>query len=410
MHPEARWICVTRTTAPAFAGDQDGAGRALPSDDLLNSGSRRTPDVFSTPDSNACGRVDSSADPIRARGSFLGHHGLRSRGAFGVLMSVALASSAVLTTSAATAAPKPTVAEVQRKVEKLREQAEQASEAYNDTREELKSVNVRLKAAHAKVTRQQAELAKAKAKVGQLASETYRRGQLSTLDLMLGDDPDSALAQAGYLPSLGERQAAAMNRLADGEAKLAATEADIKAQQTKAEAGQAKLEKTRATVRKRLKAADAQLTSLTASQRDAVNNADGGDVPAGAGSAFCSGKAAGAPSAAAKTAIQFACNQIGESYLWAAAGPDRWDCSGITMKAYAAAGVSLPHSSRLQAGYGTRVSNSALLPGDLVFFHSPISHVGIYLGDGLMVHAPHSGTTVKVASLYATPSAAVRLG
>jgi cell wall-associated NlpC family hydrolase len=347
---------------------------------------------------------------IRARGSFLGQHGLRSRSAFGLLMSVALVGSAVMTTSAATAAPKPTVTQVERKVEKLREQAEQASEAYNDTREELKSVNVRLKAAHAKVIRQRTELAKAKAKVGQLASETYRRGQLSTLDLVLGDDPDSALAQAGYLPSLGERQAAAMNRLADGEAKLAATEADIQAQQTKAEAGEAKLEKTRATVRKRLKAADAQLRSLNAAQRDAVNNSDGGDVPAGAGSAFCAGKAVDAPSAAAKAAITFGCAQIGEPYLWAAAGPDRWDCSGFTMKAYEAAGISLPHSSRLQAGYGTRVSTSSLLPGDLVFFHSPISHVGMYIGDGLMVHAPHSGTTVKVASLYETPSAAVRLG
>jgi len=344
------------------------------------------------------------------RGSFLASRRLRSRGAFGALMSVALAGSAVLSTSAATAAPKPTVAEVQKKVSKLRDQAEQASEAYNDTREELKSVNVRLKAAHTKVAAQTVELNKAKAKVGQLASETYRRGQLSTLDLMLGDDPDSALAQAGYLPSLGERQAAAMNRLADGERKLAATEAEIKAQQAKAEAGQAKLAKTRATVRKRLKAADAQLRTMTASQRAAYNNSEDADVPAGADASFCRGKAADAPSAAAKTALNFACDQIGDAYLWAAAGPTRWDCSGLTMESYAAAGISLPHSSRLQAGYGTSVSTSNLQPGDLVFFHSPISHVGIYLGGGLMVHAPHSGTVVKVASLYETPSAAVRLG
>jgi cell wall-associated NlpC family hydrolase len=78
------------------------------------------------------------------------------------------------------------------------------------------------------------------------------------------------------------------------------------------------------------------------------------------------------------------------------------------MEAYASGGVSLPHSSRLQATYGTRVSVSSLAPGDLIFFHSPISHVSIYLGNGLMVHAPHSGAVVEVAELYATPTAAVR--
>jgi cell wall-associated NlpC family hydrolase len=325
------------------------------------------------------------------------------------LLSIALIGSAVLATSSATAAPKPTLAEVKRTVERLNEEAEKASEQYNDTREELKSINVRLKAAHVNVARQEVELAKAKQKVGQLASETYRRGELSTLNLVLGDDPDSALAQAGYLPSLGERQAASMNRLKDSADKLTATEDLIKAQRTKAQEAKAKLQKTKATVKKRLRQANAQLATLTATQRISVGSS-AGDLPTGAGKAVCDGKAVSAPSGAARAAISFACNQLGDPYYWAADGPDSWDCSGLTMKAYAAAGISLPHSSRLQAGYGTSVSNSSLLAGDLVFFNSPISHVGIYLGDGMMVHAPHSGTVVKVASMYATPSAAVRLG
>jgi cell wall-associated NlpC family hydrolase len=331
-----------------------------------------------------------------------------------VSLSLALVCSAVLTTSSATAAPKPSVAQVQRKIDRLQIEAEKASEAYNETREELKSVNVRLKAAHGKLTRRQAELAKARAKVGQLASETYRRGELSTLDLMLGDDPDSALAQAGYLPSLGERQASAMNRLKDGETKLVATEAEIKQQQAKAEAGKARLQQSRDAVKKRLRQADAQLSSLSESQRvalrDSQDDSDSANVPSGGGRAFCNGKGVQAPSGAARAAISFACAQIGEPYYWAAAGPGQWDCSGLTMKAYGAGGVSLPHSSRLQAGYGSSISSSDLQPGDLVFFHAPISHVGIYLGNGLMVHAPHSGSEVKVADMYDTPSAAVRFG
>ena len=327
------------------------------------------------------------------------------------MLSAALVGTAVMTTSSATAAPKPTVTEVQKKLDQLGEEAEKASEAYNDTREELKSVNVRLKAAHAKVARQRAELAKAKAKVGQLASETYRRGQLSTLDLVLGDDPDSALAQAGYLPSLGERQAAAMNRLKDGEEKLAATEAEIQQQQDKMNAGQASLKKNEAAVKKRIRQANAQLASLTGSQRASLNGGQGGgNAPSGADSAACRSTVADAPSAAAKAAINFACDQLGDPYQWAADGLSTWDCSGITMKAYAAGGVSLPHSSRLQAGYGTSVSYSNALPGDLVFLNSPISHVGIYLGGGVMVHAPHTGSYVQVADVYKTPSAVVRLG
>jgi peptidoglycan DL-endopeptidase CwlO len=333
------------------------------------------------------------------------------RSVVGLLLSAALVGSAVLSTSSATAAPKPTISQVEKRIEQLQHQAEQAAEDYNETRELLKSVNVRLKAAQTKLARQRVELGKARQRVGRLASETYRRGELSTLDLVLGDDPDAALAQAGYLPSLGERQAGAMNRLKAGEQKLAATEAEIKAQQGKAQGAKARLQKNRALVKKRLTQAAAQLNSLEAGQRSTVRSSlnNSGRVPSGGGSAYCNGKAVQAPSGAAKAAITFACQQIGDPYQWAAAGPGSWDCSGLTMKAYAAGGVSLPHSSRQQAGYGSSVSTSNLQPGDLVFFHSPISHVGIYLGDGMMVHAPHSGDVVKVAEMYASPTAAVRL-
>jgi cell wall-associated NlpC family hydrolase len=338
---------------------------------------------------------------------------LRRKSPVGLLLSAALVGSAVFTTSGATAAPKPTVAEVQRKINRLQHEAEQATEQYNDTREALKSINVRLKAADGKLARQRAVLAKAKSKLGQLASETYRRGQLSTLDLLLADDPDDALSQAGYLPSLGQRQSRAINVLQAGEKKLAASQAEIRQQRDKAQAAKTRLQTTRDAVKKRLRQADAQLNSLSPAQRVTLrqnqDNDDKADAPTGGGKAFCAGKAVQAPSAAAKAAINFACGQLGEPYQWAADGPGSWDCSGLTMKSYAAAGVSLPHSSKMQVGYGTRVSLSAMLPGDLVFFYSPISHVSLYLGDGMMVTAPQTGSFVKVAKFFADPVAAVRL-
>jgi cell wall-associated NlpC family hydrolase len=88
----------------------------------------------------------------------------------------------------------------------------------------------------------------------------------------------------------------------------------------------------------------------------------------------------------------------GKPYVWAASGPDSFDCSGLVMYVFAQIGIQLPHSSYAQAGMGSPVSFSDLQPGDLVFFNGN-SHVGIYIGGGQFVHAPHTGDVVRVASL-----------
>jgi cell wall-associated NlpC family hydrolase len=106
-----------------------------------------------------------------------------------------------------------------------------------------------------------------------------------------------------------------------------------------------------------------------------------------------------APNAAAQTAVDTALAQQGKPYVWAGAGPDAYDCSGLTQFAYAAAGVALPHNAEMQSTFGVPVSRADLRPGDLVFFYSPIGHVGIYIGNGQMVHAPTSGDVVRVVNI-----------
>lgn len=109
---------------------------------------------------------------------------------------------------------------------------------------------------------------------------------------------------------------------------------------------------------------------------------------------------------AVATAIAFAREQLGEPYVWAAAGPGAWDCSGLTMAAWSAAGTPLPHYSAAQYDATTPISEAQLRPGDLVFWSAlpgmpdTIFHVGLYLGDGQMVHAPRPGTSVRVESIY----------
>jgi cell wall-associated NlpC family hydrolase len=114
---------------------------------------------------------------------------------------------------------------------------------------------------------------------------------------------------------------------------------------------------------------------------------------------------AAAPAAASTHAAQVAINtalaQRGKPYVWAGSGPNSFDCSGLTSFAYKAAGINLPRTSKAQATVGTPVARAALKPGDLVFFYSPISHVGIYIGNGQMVHAPTSGDVVKVTNVSA---------
>ena len=105
----------------------------------------------------------------------------------------------------------------------------------------------------------------------------------------------------------------------------------------------------------------------------------------------------------AKIAVQTALAQLGDPYVWAAAGPDAFDCSGLTLYAWAAAGVSLPHSSQMQYASGVKVSRSELQPGDLVYFYSPIHHVGLYIGNGKMVHAPTFNDVVKISDIGTFP-------
>ena len=106
-----------------------------------------------------------------------------------------------------------------------------------------------------------------------------------------------------------------------------------------------------------------------------------------------------APNHAAQIVVDTALAQRGKAYKWAGAGPNVYDCSGLTQFAYRAAGVGLPHSSRAQATMGVPVARANLLPGDLIFFYSPVGHVGIYIGNGLMVHAPTRGDVVKTAAV-----------
>ncbi|MGW3275595.1 C40 family peptidase, partial [Streptomyces kronopolitis] len=113
-----------------------------------------------------------------------------------------------------------------------------------------------------------------------------------------------------------------------------------------------------------------------------------------------------APNPRAARAVSFAYAALGKPYVWGATGPSAYDCSGLTQAAWKSGGVALPRTTYTQISSGPRVDRSQLAPGDLVFFYSGISHVGLYIGDGKMIHAPHPGAPVRIAPIDQMPFAA----
>jgi cell wall-associated NlpC family hydrolase len=115
-----------------------------------------------------------------------------------------------------------------------------------------------------------------------------------------------------------------------------------------------------------------------------------------------------APTAAAQTALNAALSKLGSAYVWGATGPSTFDCSGLMVWAYKQAGITLPRSSREQSTFGAAVPRDQLQPGDMVFYYSPVSHVGMYVGDGKMIHAPDTGDVVKISPLQSQYAGARR--
>jgi cell wall-associated NlpC family hydrolase len=185
-----------------------------------------------------------------------------------------------------------------------------------------------------------------------------------------------------------------------GQARAVAADAAVKAEHMLASARRLRddLAAQKKRVETRIRKYQLLLATLNSAQQYAYERAAN---PAISASTLSSLKLAKAPSAGAEKAVQFALDQVGKPYSWGAAGPSAYDCSGLTMAAWAQAGVSLPHSAAEQYNYGTHVPLSALLPGDLIFFYQPIGHVTIYIGNGMMVSAPTEGQDVSVVPVSA---------
>lgn len=319
----------------------------------------------------------------------------------------ALSVLGLVVATGASADPSPTVATVQKQVEQLQHDAEVATEKYNATVIQQQSITVLAAAATTRLEKQKRNVDIARKALGRVAAETYKAGDLQGLSLFLDDDPQSALAAGGLLTSLTDRQAQSVERLTQEQRKLATDQAALAAQKKQLDAASKQLGALSKQVKDKLAAANALLNRLKGRDRQALLTASrtldrqaltalGVEVPS-SGTLTCDDVNIDYPNARVKKVLDWACDQLGKPYRWGGAGPGSYDCSGLTMVAWQQVGVSLPHNAAMQLQEGTRVSIDNLQPGDMVYFHSPPSHMGIYLGKGLMLHAPHTGDVVRIA-------------
>lgn len=309
-----------------------------------------------------------------------------------VVSGLALATAIGLVPSTSARA-EPDIDDVQARVDRLYHEAEQASERYNDAKLELTELHDELDSLSADEKRQDEALESVRDRLADAVVRQYEGNEISAAgQLLLSDDSGAFVSQLSTMAAYSDYQDQLFDEYATEIEAL-----DIRRDATERRAEQvAALEKRLAaekrTIDEQHSEAESLLDRLKEEEREALLSRDTtrlpSDVPA-------SGRAG--------AAVQYAMAQVGDAYVYGAAGPSAFDCSGLTMMAWAQAGVSLPHSSSAQYGSGPRVAASDLQPGDLVFYYSPISHVGMYIGNGLIVHAANPGAGVEVSELYSMP-------
>ncbi|WP_066944857.1 C40 family peptidase [Streptomyces lushanensis] len=369
------------------------------------------------------------------------------------LTTAALASVTLLSAQGANAAPaepRPSVEEVQKKVDDLYRQAGGATQQYNKAKEATEKQKRAVGRVLDEVAKRADKLNEARRTLGSFAAEQYREGGLTqTAALLFSDSPQAYFEQTQMMDRLADRQRGVLTDYQAQQAAAAKERAEAAKSLESLTASQASLRTSKENVQKKLGAARALLSRLTAAEQErlaalerkkeeearrkaeakakeearakaeaeaertreqqaqppATGTGAGAGTDSGAGTGTGTGSGSSDSGYATKAAkvLAFARAQIGKPYVWGASGPSSYDCSGLTQAAWREAGVELPRTTWEQVEAGARVATGDLLPGDLVFFYDDISHVGIYIGDGMMIHAPKPGANVREESIYYLP-------
>ncbi|MER5291918.1 NlpC/P60 family protein [Streptomyces pharetrae] len=365
------------------------------------------------------------------------------------LATAALTSVALLSQTAEaapTADEKPSLEEVEKKVDDLYRQAESATEKYNAAKERTTKQRKRVDTLLDDVAERAQKLNEAREELGSYAAAQYRTGVAApdTTTLLLADSPQDYFDRTHLMDRLTSRQKGAVDDYFAQQSETMEKRRQASESLETLTDSQTELQAAKATVQKKLATARELLSQLTAEEKarlaaiekrkqeeaarraaelarqqaeaeeqrrqqeeaaaagqEAAQEEPGdGSSSSSNGTGETSASADSTYAAKAGKALAFARAQIGKPYVWGATGPGSYDCSGLTQAAWKAAGVDLPRTTYDQVTSGTTVSLAAAQPGDLVFFYDDVTHVGIYIGNGMMIHAPKPGAYVREESVY----------
>ncbi|MER5971600.1 NlpC/P60 family protein [Streptomyces sp. NPDC002055] len=325
-----------------------------------------------------------------------------------VTLALASAAGGGALEGTALADPGPGTARVKAEVDRLHQEAEEVTEKYNGAREKAVKAQQALDGLRDEAARRTQRLNASRNALGSLATAQYRSGGIDpALQLALSSAPDQYLERASLMDRAGSRQATAVAGIRHQLRGLDQVRDQAGDRLADLRGHQAELRTQKKAAHRKLAAAERLLDRLTAKQRAAVLRQDDHAAESADRADRGAPRTARlkAPNARAAQAVSFAYGALGKPYVWGATGPDGFDCSGLTQASWRAAGVALPRTSYTQINAGQRVPRSELAPGDLVFFYSGISHVGLYIGNGQMIHAPRPGAPVRLAPIDQMPFA-----
>jgi cell wall-associated NlpC family hydrolase len=280
-------------------------------------------------------------------------------------------------------------------VNKLDDEMSAATEDYDQAQQALDDTKAQVEKSTADISRAQVDLQKSQDQLNQRLVDIYKAGNLNMLSVILGaTDFSDLITRVDQYQRIGKQDSELLDQVktykkevSDRKAQL---QVELQQQQQDADKAQTAKQKVLSQLSKQQKALKGKESQIAALEKAEAARQAQLAAEARAQQKFLSSRAG----IVVSTALKY----LGVPYVWAASSPSGFDCSGLVKYCYARVGISLPHSSAMQYNYGTHVSQSQLKPGDLVFFYTPIHHVGIYIGNGNMVNA--TGTHVQIGTIY----------
>ncbi len=312
------------------------------------------------------------------------HSQFQRSGRLGGVATLAVAAAVLLPTAGADATPKPSVAAAKKELTKLNSQVDKLVNRYNKAKTQLDATKKQLKTLNTETAAEQRVYQGLHAQVAQIAAAAYKNGTLdSSTALVAAKSPEAALDQMSAFTQLSNNHGQELKAFLDSTQRLRREQAQAESAVEAVTRITTDLKQQKATVQKAINKQRALLIKA------------GALVAPGTGSGQTyNGPASGPP----REALQYAYAQLGKPYIWGGTGPKGYDCSGLTMMSWRAAGVSLPRVVPDQYDATRHVSKADLQPGDLVYFDN-MGHEGMYVGGGRFIHAPHTGSVVKFDSL-----------